>query len=116
MRKKVKKALKEVATLLGFSFLVGLLLCKPYIKEFFKKDYYIVIDNVSAQQEIAQSETENIEVEFRCPEWEFKKLLTNFKNAHKGMIEIDTTIEDETPYFDDDSTKSFIVTFFRSKE
>lgn len=116
MKENFKNALKEVITLLGFSFIVGLFICKPYIDEALRKDYYVVVDNVSAQQEIAQSETENIEVEFRCPEWEFQKLLANFKNAHKGMIEVDTTIEDETPYFDDDSTKSFIVTFFKSEE
>jgi len=114
MKENFKNALKEVITLLGFSFIVGLFICKPYIDEALRKDYYVVVDNESAQQKIAQSES--IEVEFRCPEWEFQKLLANFKSAHKGMIEVDTNIEDETPFFDDDSTRSFIVTFFRSED
>lgn len=113
MKKKIKKILKESMMILGITFIIGSILCRPIIKEFFKENYYVVVDDISAQQEI-NHQTEDIEVEFRCSENEFSKLLTNFKNAHKGLIEIDTNIEDETPFFDkEESTKSFIVRFSR---
>ena len=114
MRKKVKRAIKEIVTLLGFSFVIGLFLCKPLIKEWLKKDFYVVYDDMSAQQEVGESD--NIEVEFRCYKWEFPKLLTSFKKAHKEFCEIDTTtVEEETSFLDnEDSTRSFIVTFFKN--
>lgn len=115
MKEKFKKTTKEILTLLGFSLIFGIFLCKPLVKEWFKKDYYVVVDNVSAEQEVEKAN--NIEVEFRCQEQEFPQLLALFKKSHKEFYEVDnTTLEEETPFFDDeDSTKSYIVSFFSLK-
>ncbi len=108
--KKVKSVLCEILSLLGFSFLFGVILCRPYIKELFKENYYVVDDSFSATQKIQPDK--NIEVEFRCSENEFQKLLSSFKSANKEFYEIDTSIDGYDP-FDKDSQKSFIVTFLK---
>lgn len=111
MKQKLKSTLREVLCLLGFSFIFGVILCRPYIKEFFKENYYVIDNSFSATQKINQKNN-NIEVEFRCSENEFQKFLSSFKSANKEFYEIDTSIDGYDP-FDKDSQKSFIVTFLK---
>ncbi len=111
MKQKVKSALREAISLLGFSLIFGVFLCRPYIKELLRENYYVIDDGFSATQKIIQP-SNNIEVEFRCSENDFKKLLKSFKNTNKGFYEVGTSIEGDNP-FDEDSPKSFIVTFLK---